>query len=131
VLEGLPDALRGAQAVFERTGGLHAAGLFSAGGDLEILREDVGRHNALDKVVGRAALDGRLPLGRSVLLVSGRASFEITQKALVAGVSVVAAVSAPSTLAVRLARESGMTLVGFLRPGGFNVYAGPERILGL
>ena len=130
-LEALPASLREAQAVFDRTGGLHAAGLFTCDGELEILREDVGRHNAVDKVVGRAALDGRLPLGRSVLLVSGRASFEIAQKALVAGIPILAAVSAPSTLAVRLARESDMTLVGFLRPGGFNVYAGEQRILGL
>jgi FdhD protein len=128
ILTELPDRLRAAQRVFERTGGLHAAGLFAPRGELEILREDVGRHNAVDKVVGRAAVDGELPLGRHLLLVSGRASFEITQKALVAGIPFLAAVSAPSTLAVRLARESNMTLVGFLRPGGFNIYSGPERI---
>jgi FdhD protein len=130
-IQSLPDTLRAAQRVFERTGGLHAAGLFSSDGELILLREDVGRHNAVDKVVGRAGLDGRLPLSDSVLLVSGRASFEILQKGLVAGIPIVAAVSAPSSLAVRMARESNMTLVGFLRPGGFNVYAGPERITGL
>src|SRR5207253_3057203 len=131
VLETMPDTLRAAQRVFDRTGGLHAEGLFSADGELDVLREDVGRHNAVDKAIGRSALDGRLPLHSSVLLVSGLASFEILQKALVAGIPLVAAVSAPSTLAVRLARESNMTLVGFLRPGGFNVYAGAERVAGL
>jgi FdhD protein len=131
VLAGLPDTLRAAQRVFERTGGLHAAGLFDSSGELEVLREDVGRHNAVDKGVGISALNGRLPLSNSMLLVSGRASFEIVQKALVAGIPSVAAVSAPSSLAVRLAMESNMTLVGFLRPGGFNVYTGRERIAGL
>lgn len=128
---GLPGTLRVAQRIFDRTGGLHAAGLFSTEGTLVTLREDVGRHNAVDKVIGRAALDGRLPLAASILLVSGRSSFEILQKALLAGIPFVAAVSAPSSLAVRLAMESNMTLVGFLRPGGFNVYAGRERVAGL
>jgi FdhD protein len=131
VLQVLPDTLREAQRVFDRTGGLHAAGLFTPEGDLEVLREDVGRHNAVDKAVGRSSLDGRIPLHRSVLLVSGRVSFEIVQKALVAGIPFLAAVSAPSTLAVRLGREANMTVVGFLRPGGFNVYSGPERIASL
>jgi FdhD protein len=131
VLQTLPDRLREAQRVFDRTGGLHAAGLFTPDGDLVTLREDVGRHNAVDKVVGHHALAGDLPLSDRVLLVSGRASFELVQKALVAGIPFVAAVSAPSTLAARLAGESNMTLVGFLRPGGCNVYAGRARISGL
>ncbi len=131
VVLGLVETLRASQRVFERTGGLHAAGLFGLDGTLHVLREDVGRHNAVDKAIGRSALDGALPLAERILLVSGRASFEIMQKALMAAVPVVAAVSAPSSLAVRLARESNMTLVGFLRPGGFNVYAGEERISGL
>jgi FdhD protein len=128
VLSELPDRMRDAQRVFERTGGLHAAALFAPDGSVDLVREDVGRHNAVDKVVGRSALDGRLPLNGSVLVVSGRTSFEVVQKALVAGVPIVAAVSAPSSLAVRLAEDANMTLVGFLRPGGFNVYAGRERI---
>jgi len=128
VLTALPERLRRAQRVFDRTGGLHAAGIFDARGELLIAREDVGRHNAVDKALGRAGMDGLLPLSEHVLLVSGRASFEIVQKAMLAGVAFVAAVSAPSTLAVRLAKESGMTLVGFVRDGGFNAYAGSGRI---
>jgi FdhD protein len=127
----LPDTLRAAQQVFERTGGLHAAALFTAEGELVCLREDVGRHNAVDKVVGWAATEGRLPLTGHVLLVSGRVAFEIAQKALTAGVPVVAAVSAPSSLAAELAEEAGMSLVGFLRDTTMNVYAGAERITGL
>ncbi len=129
VLCALPEKLRGEQAIFERTGGLHAAGLFTAEGELLVLREDVGRHNAVDKVVGWAALQRRLPLSACVLLVSGRGGFEIVQKALVAGLPVVASVSAPSGLAVRLARELGLTLVGFLRGRRFVVYSGEERVL--
>ncbi|MGW2218377.1 formate dehydrogenase accessory sulfurtransferase FdhD [Nonomuraea sp. NPDC001684] len=129
VLYGLPGALRAAQGVFGKTGGLHAAGLFSATGTLLALREDVGRHNAVDKLVGWAALADRLPLAEHVLMVSGRASYEIMQKALAAGVPAVCAVSAPSSLAVDLAREFGLTLVGFLRGERCNVYAGQERVV--
>lgn len=128
ILYGLPDRLRAAQGVFGKTGGLHAAGLFTAEGELVAVREDVGRHNAVDKLVGWAALNRRLPLDRHVLMVSGRTSYEIMQKALAAGVPVVCAVSAPSSLAVELAREFGMTLVGFLRGRRCNVYAGYDRV---
>jgi FdhD protein len=128
VLQTLPGALRDAQRVFDRTGGLHAAGLFTAGGDLVCLREDIGRHNAFDKVIGWAATKGRVPLTGHVLLASGRASFELVQKSLLAGVPVMAAVSAPSSLAVQLAEDSGMTLVAFLRDETMNVYTGAERI---
>lgn len=124
----LPDALRSSQDVFERTGGLHAAALFDAHGTLLALREDIGRHNAVDKLIGWALREGRLPLAESVLLVSGRGGFEIIQKAIVAGVPVVASVSAPSSLAVQLARELRLTLIGFLRGRRFVVYAGEERL---
>lgn len=127
-LAGLPDSLRDAQRVFRRTGGLHAAALFTADGELVCVREDVGRHNAVDKVIGWAATEKRLPLAGHILMVSGRVAFEIAQKALVAGVPLVAAVSAPSTLAVDLAEEAGMTLVGFLRGETMNVYAGAHRL---
>ncbi|WP_305788426.1 formate dehydrogenase accessory sulfurtransferase FdhD [Symbioplanes lichenis] len=128
-LAELPDKLRAAQRTFDRTGGLHAAGLFTAAGELVVLREDVGRHNAVDKVIGWALREGRLPLTDHVLLVSGRASFELTQKAWMAGIPVLAAVSAPSTLAAELADEAGMTLVGFLRGPSMNVYAGAQRVV--
>jgi len=131
VLLGLPGRLRSHQAVFETTGGLHAAGLFTPTGELVTLREDVGRHNALDKLVGAELLAGRLPLHDRVLLVSGRVSFEIVQKAAVAGIPFLAAVSAPSDLAVEAAERLGLTLVGFLRDDGFNVYTHRERIAGL
>jgi len=129
LLATLPERLRGAQRVFDRTGGLHAAALFDADGDLLCVREDVGRHNAVDKLIGWAASDRRLPLGGHVVMVSGRIAFEIAQKALVAGVPMLAAVSAPSSLAVALAESAGMTLVGFLRGSSMNVYTHPGRVL--
>ena len=128
VLIRLPESLRESQVVFGRTGGLHAAALFDAIGHLLVLREDIGRHNAVDKVIGWALLDDRVPLSGSILLVSGRGGFEIIQKAIVAGLPVVASVSAPSSLAVQLARELRQTLIGFLRGRRFVIYAGEERI---
>jgi FdhD protein len=125
---GLPQKLREAQGLFEATGGLHAAALFDAEGDLIALREDVGRHNATDKLIGWALLDGRLPLSNHAVMVSGRSSFEILQKCLTAGVPIVCAISAPSSLAVDVARRFNITLVGFLRGNRFNVYSAPERV---
>jgi FdhD protein len=128
-LLSLPEKLRAKQSDFARTGGIHAAGIFDANGEALIVREDIGRHNAVDKAIGRAFLDRKLPLDRHLLLVSGRASFEIMQKALAAGIPIVASVSAPSSLAMEFARESNQTLVGFLRPPSFNLYAHVERVV--
>ncbi len=129
IIYSMPNSLRQAQAVFERTGGLHGAGLFTAEGQLLLLREDIGRHNAVDKVIGRMALDDQFPLPAHVLLVSGRISFEIVQKALAAQIPVIAAVSAPSSLALELADETGITLIGFLRDHHMNVYTHGDRIV--
>jgi len=128
-LLSLPEKLRNAQSDFARTGGIHAAGIFDMKGELKIAREDIGRHNAVDKAIGRAFLDQILPLQKHLLLVSGRASLEIMQKALAAGVPIVASVSAPSSLAVEFARESNQTLVSFLRPPSFNIYSHTERVI--
>lgn len=128
VLAGLPDKLRGAQKVFDTTGGLHAAALFDADGEMLVVREDVGRHNAVDKVVGWAVENGRVPLRGIVLMVSGRASFELSQKAVMAGIPILAAVSAPSSLAVDLAEECGLTVVGFLRGENMNLYSRADRV---
>lgn len=130
VLCDLPDRLRAAQPLFARTGGAHASGLFTPGGELVAVREDVGRHNALDKLVGWALDRGRVPLSDHLLLVSGRVSYELVQKAVAAGIPLVAAIGAPSSLAVELAERFGVTLVGFLRAGGMNAYARPERLSG-
>ena len=127
-LAALPERLRAAQPTFSRTGGVHASGLFAADGTLELVREDVGRHNALDKLIGWALERGRLPLTDRLLLVSGRVSYEIVQKAIAAGLPLVAAVGAPSTLAIALAEEFALTLVGFVRDGGMNVYTHPDRV---
>jgi FdhD protein len=128
VLAQMPARLREAQRAFDRTGGLHAAGLFTPGGELLVVREDVGRHNAVDKAIGHAVRTGMLPLRGAVLMVSGRASFELVQKAVMAGIPMLAAVSAPSSLAVELAEDAGLSLVGFLRGTSMNVYAGGERV---
>jgi FdhD protein len=129
-IASMPPALRRAQPVFEATGGLHAAGLFDLEGRLLLVAEDVGRHNAVDKITGRMLLEGKLPLSRTMLQVSGRTSFELVQKALLAGIPLISAVSAPSSLAIDLAREAGITLCGFVRGDSFNLYAHPERVTG-
>lgn len=126
----LADKLRGDQVIFEKTGGLHAAALFTSEGDLSVLREDIGRHNAVDKIIGWALLEKRLPLSEHILMVSGRGGFELAQKAIAAGIAVMASVSAPSSLAVKLARELGLTLIGFLRGSRFIVYSHDDRVLG-
>jgi FdhD protein len=128
VLSALPERLRAAQPLYARTGGVHASGLFAADGTLELAREDVGRHNALDKLIGWALVHGRLPLSDRVLAVSGRVSYEIVQKAIAAGLPLIAAIGAPSTLAIDLAEQFEVTLVGFVRDGGMNVYTHGERI---
>jgi FdhD protein len=128
LIRTLPDKLRRSQNIFDQTGGLHASALFTPDGELDIVREDVGRHNALDKVIGAKFLVDELPLANHILLVSGRASFELVQKALMAGIPILAAVGAPSSLAVELAKEFGMTLVGFVRAESFNVYSGSSRL---
>lgn len=128
ILLGLPAKLQAAQETFRKTGGLHASALLDPGGNILDLREDVGRHNALDKLIGRGLLGATLPMQRTLLLLSGRASFELMQKALAAGIPIVVAIGAPSSLAVEFAKASGQTLVGFLKAGGFNVYAGGERV---
>jgi len=129
LVNSLPDILRSSQKVFDRTGGLHASALFDANGTLDIVREDVGRHNALDKVIGAKFMTGEMPLSNNILLVSGRVSFELVQKALMAGIPIIAAVGAPSSLAVELAKEFGMTLIGFVRDNRFNIYCGQERVV--